>query len=114
MVRDLTGALQVWIEIGAPDADRLHKASKASPRVVVYTHKDPDRLVQQLSSARIHKADSIEIRAVDRSLLASAVERLDRRTAWELAVSDGHLYLTIAGETLDGAVGRYSLSAPER
>src|SRR5689334_9326308 len=41
VIRDLTGALQVWIEIGAPDAERLHKASKASPRVVLYTHKDP-------------------------------------------------------------------------
>src|SRR5438132_180073 len=55
VVRDLTGALRAWIEIGAPDAQRLHKASKASPRVVVYTHKDPTRLVQQLSSERIHK-----------------------------------------------------------
>src|SRR5258708_34960737 len=40
-VRDLTGAILVWIEIGSPDAARLHKAAKASPRVVVYTHKDP-------------------------------------------------------------------------
>src|SRR5437762_10755114 len=31
-VRDLTGALKAWIEIGNPDAARLHKASKASPR----------------------------------------------------------------------------------
>jgi len=114
VVRDLTGALQVWIEIGSPDADRLHKANKASPRVVVYTHKDPERLVQQLSSERIHKAESIEIRAVDRALLAALVERLDRRTGWELAVSDGHLYLTVGGVTLDGAVERHSLTAPER
>ena len=45
-VRDLTGALQAWIEIGAPDAARLHKAAKAAPRVVVYTHKDPAQLVR--------------------------------------------------------------------
>jgi uncharacterized protein YaeQ len=114
VVRDLTGALRVWIEIGAPDADRLHKASKASPRVVVYTHKDPERLVAQLSSERIHKAESIEIRAADRGLLDGLVERLDRRTAWELAVSDGHLYLTVGGVTLDGAVERHRLTAPER
>src|SRR5215510_8366199 len=37
-VRDLTGALKSWIEIGAPEAARLHKASKASPRVAVYVH----------------------------------------------------------------------------
>ena len=114
VVRDLTGALRVWIEVGAPDAQRLHKASKASPRVVVYTHKDPVRLVQQLSGERIHKAESIEIRAIDRALLDALVARLDRRTAWELAVSAGHLYLTTGGVTLDGAVEGHSLVSPGR
>jgi uncharacterized protein YaeQ len=27
-IRDLTGALRSWIDIGTPDAERLHKASK--------------------------------------------------------------------------------------
>ena len=39
-VRDLTGALQTWVDIGLPEPERLHRASKASPRVAVYTHKD--------------------------------------------------------------------------
>src|SRR4051812_18653402 len=34
-VRDLTGAYKAWIEIGNPEAARLHKASKAAPRVAV-------------------------------------------------------------------------------
>src|SRR5437764_8770962 len=38
-VRDLTGAMKTWIDVGTPDAQRLHKASKAAGRVVVYTHK---------------------------------------------------------------------------
>ncbi len=33
-VRDLTGTLLTWIDIGAPEAARLHKASKAARRVV--------------------------------------------------------------------------------
>src|SRR6476659_8158785 len=37
-VRDLTYAIHSWIEIGSPDAARLHRASKASPRVADYTH----------------------------------------------------------------------------
>ena len=45
-VRDLTGALQTWIDVGSPDAARIHKASKATARVVIYTHKDPGPLVQ--------------------------------------------------------------------
>src|SRR2546428_13926551 len=31
-VRDLTGVMKAWIEVGAPDAARLHRASKAAPR----------------------------------------------------------------------------------
>jgi len=61
LVRDLTGACLAWIEVGAPDAARLHKASKAAPRVVVYTHKDPLQLVRQLASERIHRAAALEI-----------------------------------------------------
>ena len=49
-----------------------------------------------------------------RALLDQAVERLDRRTAWELAVTDGHLYLTVGGETLEGAVARYPLTPNAR
>jgi uncharacterized protein YaeQ len=41
-VRDLTGALRAWIEVGVPDAGRLHKAAKAAPKVVVYAHRDAD------------------------------------------------------------------------
>src|SRR5207237_3481942 len=36
-VRDLTGVIRVWIDIGTPDAARMHKAGKAAARVVVYT-----------------------------------------------------------------------------
>src|SRR5215217_7284636 len=35
-VRDLTGAIKTWIEIGTPGAARLHKASKSGARVAVY------------------------------------------------------------------------------
>jgi uncharacterized protein YaeQ len=45
-VRDLTGAIKTWIDIGTPDASRLHKASKVAGRVAVYTHKDPTQFLK--------------------------------------------------------------------
>ena len=108
-VRDLTGALKVWIEIGAPDATRLHKASKAAPRVVVYTHKDPAQLQRQVAGARIHKADSIELYTVDRELIDAIVARLDRRMKLELSVSDGTIYLVHNGATLSGVIEQWPL-----
>lgn len=109
-VRDLTGAMRVWIDVGAPDAARLHKASKAAPRVAVYTHRDPGQLVRQLAGERIHRADELELYAFDRTLIDALVSRLDRRNRWELSVTERHLYVTVNGETVEGAVTRFALA----
>jgi uncharacterized protein YaeQ len=110
-VRDLTGALKAWIEIGAPDADRLHKASKASPRVAVYTHKDPLQLKRGLAGARIHRAESLELYAMDRAMLNELVELLDRRVKLAVSLSDGQLYVTMNGTTVGGTIERFTVDA---
>ena len=109
-IRDLTGALRVWIEIGNPDAARLHKASKASPRVVVYSHKDPAQLLNRLSRERIHRAEAVELYAIDRTLIDAFAARLERRMAFSLAVTDRELYLSIGQETITGRVVRHVLT----
>ena len=109
-VRDLTGRLQVWIEIGSPDAARLHKAAKAAPRVVVYTHKDPEQLVGRLRGERIHRAEEIELWAVDRRFVSQLAARLDRRMSFAISVTDRELYVSIGSETLTGGLVRYPLT----
>ncbi|MDF1504825.1 YaeQ family protein [Roseisolibacter sp. H3M3-2] len=108
-VRDLTGGRTAWIEVGSPDAARLHRASKASPRVAIYTHRDPAQLLRQLDGQKIHRAEHVELWAVDRELLAALSERLERRMAIDVAVTDGQLYVTTGGETLEGEVTRHAL-----
>lgn len=108
-VTDLAGTRQAWIEIGSPDADRLHRASKACPRVVIYTHKDPAALARQLDGQRIHKRESIELVALDRDLIGQLAARLERRMAFTLMRSEDHLYLTLGDETLEGTLTRSTL-----
>jgi len=108
-VRDLTGALQLWIEIGMPDAARLHKAAKAAPRVVVYCHKDAQHLAARLAAEKIHKSEAIELYAVDREWLAKVLKHLSRRMRFALTVADRHLYLTVAAETFTTVLARLPL-----
>ena len=110
-VRDLTGTLQAWIEVGAPDGPRLHRASKAAPRVAVYTHHDAERYWATLAATRIHRAEAIELYGLDRALVATLVERLARRMAFDLSVTDGTLYLTLDGTLLTGSVTTHRLEA---
>src|SRR5580704_4100089 len=60
-VRDPTGILLAWIDIGAPSAERLHKASKAAQRVALFTHTDLGLLRREASSRAIHKVAAIEV-----------------------------------------------------
>lgn len=108
-VRDLTGALQKWVDIGTPDAARLHKAGKASPKVAVYIHKDVHAWIAQLAGAHIHRSAGIEVFEMDRQLLADLSARLQRRMTFDLSVSDGHLYLSIGDETLTGIIERHRI-----
>lgn len=108
-VRDLTGALQAWFEIGAPDAARVHKASKAAPRVAIYTHRDPAQVCRAFVGERIHRAADIPVYAIDRELVAAIAERLVRRMSLEITVTDGMLYVTTDGVVLSGAVIAHAL-----
>jgi len=110
-VRDLTGRLRTWIEIGAPDAARLHKASKACDRVVVYTHKDPKQMLANWAGERIHKSESIEIYSFDSVFIGSLVRKLERRMAFSLSITDAHLYVAFSDESIDGAIRRHELAA---
>jgi uncharacterized protein YaeQ len=108
-VRDLTGGWKSWIEIGTPDAARLHRASKAAPRVAVYTHKHPSSLLKALTGERIHRAEDLELYAMDRPMIAELVARLDRRLKFDLSITERHLYLTLGKDTLTGVIERLSL-----
>jgi uncharacterized protein YaeQ len=105
-IRDLTGAIRTWVDIGTPDAARLHKASKSGARVVVYTHKQPDQFLKQLAGEKIHRPDELELYAIDRGLIAALVARLDRRVSFSVSINERELYVSIGPDTLTGAVTR--------
>ena len=113
-VRDLTGAVRVWVDIGAPSAARLHKAAKGAARVVVYTHKDPEKLLRQWTGERIHRADQVEIYSLPAAFVDALVARLERRTVFALSVSGGHLYVTVGGESFEAALERHALATAVR
>jgi uncharacterized protein YaeQ len=108
-VQDLTGAMVRWIEIGLPEPARLHRASKASPQVAVYSHKDVSLLLARLAVEKIHRVEEIQINTFDRELIASLCARLTRRMSFDLVISEGQLYLSLGEETISGSLVRHSV-----
>jgi len=108
-VRDLTGSLKSWIDVGSPEAARLHRASKAAPRVVIYTHKDAAALSARLSIERIHRVEALELYALDRDWLAKLAAKLARRMEFSLTVADRNLYVSIGEDTLACLIERVAV-----
>jgi uncharacterized protein YaeQ len=103
-VRDLTGLLQAWIEVGTPEAARLHKASKAAPRVAIYPHRDTQAWLARLAGERIHRAGEIELRVIDSGLIKALAARLEKRMDLDVSMSEGTLYVSQGEQTLTGGV----------
>ena len=98
-VRDLTGVLKSWIDIGTPAADRLHRASKSTPRFAS-TAQRRQPVLAGLRAAKIHRADDVEVYAIERSLVNALAAKLDRRMSFALAVSDREVFISLADTTL--------------
>ncbi|MCJ1688082.1 YaeQ family protein [Rathayibacter sp. VKM Ac-2927] len=99
LVRDLTGRLTTWIEVGAPDAERLHFGSRLADRTTVYTHRDPEKVIAAWSGKRVHQPEQITVQSFDHGFLDAAVAVLERRNSLTVSVVEGQLYLEFNGVT---------------
>lgn len=102
--QDPTGRWRLWIDIGAPSAERLHRASKRADRVLIYTHRDPDDVARRLTGQTIHQADSLRIFGVPESLIEPLSAAVRRRNAWGVVRSGGEIYVSGAGIEAQGAL----------
>ena len=110
LIKDLTGRITAWIEVGAPTPERLHRGSKAAARCAVYTHRDPAPWLAQLAGEKIHRAADIPLYSFDRAFMAEASGALARRAKLALSVTGRHLYLDVDGRSFESPIHEQRLS----
>ena len=108
-VKDLQGNLVTWIEVGTPSAERLHKASKAAPRLMIFTQNDPEVLKRAARAKPIYRASEIEVYALEPTFLDELDAATDRNSKWILVHTGGELFVTIGQGSFTGALTRHAL-----
>ena len=68
LVRDMTGRVTAWIEVGMPDAPRLHRGSKLAGRAAVYTHRNVAKVLDGLNGKQVHRAVEIPVYEANNSI----------------------------------------------
>ncbi|WP_216900957.1 YaeQ family protein [Nocardia alni] len=111
LVRDATGRLTTWIDVGAPDAERVHRAAKLADHVAIYTHRDPAKVLAPLTGKRIHRVEQIPLYSIDRNVIDAAASALERRNTLTLSITERLLYLDVNGTNLTTPVTEYRLDA---
>lgn len=100
-VQDDTGILRAWIDVGAPSADRLNRASKAAGRVALYTWVDLALLTKEYANKRVYRIADIAVWPLAPALMTALEPLIDREIALELTRSDGRLYLGVGGQSIE-------------
>lgn len=109
---DRAGVLRAWIDIGQPSAERLHKASKAAGRVLIYTHAPMEHLWREASTRAIHKVEDIAVYRFEPAFLDAIEAEVQRNTTMEITRNDGHLYVTVGRLAIDAPLAAASLVRP--
>ncbi|WP_293776023.1 YaeQ family protein [uncultured Oxalicibacterium sp.] len=92
--KDLTGAIDVWIEVGQPDEKRIMKACGRAERVVIYSYSATSHIWWGQTSSRVERAKNLEVYQLS-SETSQALGHLAQRTMQlQCTVQDGQAWIT--------------------
>lgn len=105
----LDGQLILWVEIGLPGAEKLHKAAKTGARVAIYTHRDPRILMEQLAGKKIYRAENLPVFTFSGDLLRQLSEVLEKKMKLSISISERELYIDAGGRSLVASIEEHQL-----
>jgi uncharacterized protein YaeQ len=98
--KDLTGAIELWIETGQPDERRLLKACGRSEQVVVYSYNAQSHIWFRQLASRLDRTRNLSIINIPAEA-SQQLERLAQRTMQlQCTIQDGQVYLTDGQDTV--------------
>lgn len=109
IVKDLTGKITAWVEVGSPDAARVHHGSKLAGYAAVYTHRDAQKVLSAWEGKPIHRAQNVVVRSFEPAFIEEATRAIERRNTLSVSVTEGELYLELNGTSLVTTIGVHEI-----
>lgn len=99
--KDLTGAIELWIEVGQPDEKVILKACGRSEHVVVYSYSATSHIWWKQIANKVERCKNLTVI----NLPAEATEQLarmaQRSMQLQCTIQDGQIWLTDGSETVE-------------
>jgi len=99
--KDLTGAIELWIEVGLPDEREIRKAAGRARSVKVYTYGGRSAaLWWGQNEAALQRLGNVSVIDIPEDALDPVSARAARNMQIDCTIQEGGLWLSQGGETL--------------
>lgn len=95
--KDLTGAVELWIDVGQPDERRILKACGRAERVVIYTYGSSSNIWWDQLGSRLDRAKKLSVMNIPSAISLALAALAQRTMQLQCTIQDGQIWLT-AGE----------------
>lgn len=98
--KDLTGAIDLWIEVGQPDDKRILKACGRADQVVIYTYSSNSSIWWNQISSRIDRAKNLTVMNIPAATSQALTKLAQRNMQLQCTVQDGQIWVTANDTTV--------------
>lgn len=92
--KDLTGAIELWIDIGQPDEKRLLKACGRSSRVAVYSYSAASAIWWGQAAAKLERAKNLQVMNIPAPSSQELAALAQRSMRLQCTIQEGQLWFT--------------------
>ncbi|RJF97937.1 YaeQ family protein [Noviherbaspirillum saxi] len=98
--KDLTGAIDLWIEVGQPDEKRLLKACGRAAEVVVYSYSSASNVWWSQCAGKLARAKNLRVFNLPADASAALSSLAQRTMQLQCTVQDGQIWFSGGDNTV--------------
>ncbi len=100
VLTDLTGAIDLWIDVGLPDEREIRKAAGRAARVTVYIYGTGADLWWKQNAAAMQRIANVTVVDLPVETTRAMASRAARNMKLQCTIQDGHVWLADAADSI--------------
>jgi uncharacterized protein YaeQ len=98
--KDLTGAIDLWIEVGQPDEKRILKACGRASRVVIYSYSSNSNIWWGQIANKVERAKNLSVFNLPVATSQTLQKLAQRSMQLQCTIQDGQAWINGDGESI--------------
>ena len=108
--KDLTGAIELWIDVGQPDEKRIMKACGRSNQVMIYSYSSMSNIWWNQIASKVDRAKNLSVFNLPAATSQALAKLAQRSMQLQCTIQDGQVWINGEGESIQ--IDLVQLKAP--